>query len=399
MAEVSHRLRLSHISTLHLITELSIGGAQTALFNLLEKINQNRFSSSVACLYNGDGETGQSIRSLKINVTDLGVTSSLSWLSLLSFYRLLCREQPLILHCWLFHADIVGRILGRMAGVPIIITSRRSERIGGGLREQINRWSGGLSDRTIAVSESVRQIEIQRAKLSQDKVVTIHNGIDTEKFANLSPLSGLSVREELNVSADVPLLGSVGRLDSPKGYDDLLTALVKIREQVPNVKLLLVGEGKLLENLRRQAETLALNEAVIFTGRRSDIPKLMSAMDVFVLPSRWEGMPNVLLEAMAARCSVVATRVGGVSEVVLDGVTGLLISPGDPTTLAEGCIRLLKEEKLREQMGQAGHERVVRCFNIDAVAAHTQDLYVELLRKKLSLHYVEQEGWVPFGSS
>ena len=384
-----------------MITELSVGGSQTALLRLLEKIDQNRFSPSVACLYDGDGETGRRIRGLSIDVTDLAMTktSLFSWLRL---YRLLRQQRPLILHCWLFHPSILGRILGRMARVPIIITSRRNDQVGGTLREYVNRWSGGLSDRTIAVSESARTIEIQRAKVPPDQVMVIPNGIETEKFSTLTPEVGLEFRRRLNISAEVPLLGSVGRLHEQKGYNQLIRAMVKIRARVPKARLLLVGEGECRGDLERLARDLGVTEAVIFTGKRMDIPQIMSALDVFVLSSLWEGMPNVILEAMAAGRPVVATRVGGVPEVVTDDVTGLLVSPRDPTALAEACIRLLRDTRLQDRLGSQARRHVLEHFQVDAAARSTEALYEALLQDKLRMRYVDSvdsKGWIPNGTS
>jgi glycosyltransferase involved in cell wall biosynthesis len=167
----------------HLITELDIGGAQLALLRLLASLDRDRFVPTVACLYNGDAAVAQRIRALGVPVTDLGMTARWRWDAFERLYRLLRHERPTILHTWMFHANLPGRVLGALARVPIIITSRRNENIGGVMREYLNRWTACLDDRVIAVCELARQAEIKRARVSPEHVVTVYNGVDVERFS------------------------------------------------------------------------------------------------------------------------------------------------------------------------------------------------------------------------
>jgi glycosyltransferase involved in cell wall biosynthesis len=286
------------------------------------------------------------------------------------------------LHTWMIHANVIGRVLGRMAGVPIIITSRRNVNIGGSVREYINRWTAGLGDRAIAVCELARQVEIEQTGVSPDKVVTIHNGIDVGKFSYPGPQSPAQVRDSFGIPKGVPLVGTVGRFRPQKGLADLLAAMVQVRHLIPSARLLLVGGGELLDDLETKALSSGLGTAVTFAGMRSDVPKILAALDVFVSSSLWEGMPNAILEAMAAGLPVVATAVGGTPEVVEDGVTGLLVPPGDPKALAEAIACLLQDIDLRQQMGQAGRGRVTQHFSIERMVERTQTLYEQLLVAK-----------------
>ncbi|MEJ2751041.1 MAG: glycosyltransferase, partial [Anaerolineae bacterium] len=171
------------IPVLHLITELDAGGAQSALYRLLKHGDSARFRPVVACFYNGDGAAAQRIRQLGIPVVDLDMTGWYRLDALWRLYQLLRRERPFILHCWLFHANFLGRIVGRLARVPIIITARRNVEIGGAWRERLQRWTVGLDDKIIAVCEAARQAEISHSGAPPDKVVTIYNGIDLLPFA------------------------------------------------------------------------------------------------------------------------------------------------------------------------------------------------------------------------
>ena len=385
MSHSEHRLPADHsprVSVTHLITDLCTGGAQVALLRLLAGLDRDRFSPAIACLYGGDTTLAQEIRSLGIPVIDLGMTAKWRGDALWRLYRLLRRERPAILHTWLFHANLAGRIVGHWANVPLIITSRRNVNIGGGLRERLNRWTARLDDRVVAVCELARKIEVKEAGVSPGKVVTIYNGVDVERFVALDTQAAVRVRRAWGIPVNAPLLGSVGRLHPQKGQADLLIALARVRERVPAVRLLLVGTGELRADLEAQARSLGLGEAVTFAGLRPDVPEILSALDVFVLPSLWEGMPNVVLEAMAAALPVVATAVGGTPEAVVDGVTGLLVPPRDPEPLARAIERLLCDPTLGRKMGQAGRARVDRYFSIGQTVRQTQELYETLLREK-----------------
>jgi glycosyltransferase involved in cell wall biosynthesis len=282
----------------------------------------------------------------------------------------------------MFHANFLGRIVGRLASVPVVITSRRNVDIGGDLRELLNRWTSSLDDAVVAVCESARELEIERSRVVPDKVITIYNGVAVARFAVSNRRAAAHVRETFGIPLEAPLLGSVCRLHLQKGYADLLTALTRVQARVPAVRLLLVGEGELRSQLEAQAQAMGLSEAVIFAGARTDVPEILAGLDVFVLPSLWEGMSNAVLEAMAAGLPVVATGVGGTPEVVVDGVTGLLVAAGDAGALARSLTRLLCDPELRRRMGQAGRERVAQRFTVGRMVEQTQRLYERLLRGK-----------------
>jgi glycosyltransferase involved in cell wall biosynthesis len=349
---------------------------------MLARLDRRRFDPRVACLYNGDKVVAQEIRQLDIPVIDLGMTAQWRLDALWRLYRLLRHEQPIILHAWVFHANLLARIIGRLARVPIIITSRRNVHIGPPLREHLKRLTASWDTHAIAVCDLARQAEIGRAGGSPDKVITIHNGIDVERFTSLSSIKQADARQTLNTPAEASLLGTVGRLHPQKGLPDLLTTFQRVKGTHPASHLLIVGEGECRTDLERRAQQLDVAGAVTFAGHRDDVPQLLALLDVFVLASHWEGLPNVILEAMAAGLPVVATRVGGVPEVVVDGVTGLLVPPRDPDALSEAILTLLQDPDLRQKMGQAGRERVREHFSVERMVQDTEALYQQLLSKK-----------------
>jgi glycosyltransferase involved in cell wall biosynthesis len=227
-----------------------------------------------------------------------------------------------------------------------------------------------------------RQVEIEQTGVSPEKVVTIYNGVDAENFSTSGTRTTGQVLQPFGIPTDVPLVGSVGRFRPQKGYADLLVAMKQVKENAPTARLLLVGDAELQADLEAKAMSLGLDEVVTFAGVRTDVPEILTALDVFVLASLWEGMPNAILEAMAAGLPVVATAVGGTPEVVVDGVTGLLVPPRDPTALAQAITRLLDDPDLRQRMGRAGRERVLQHFSVEQMVKRTQTLYEQLLDAK-----------------
>jgi glycosyltransferase involved in cell wall biosynthesis len=202
-----------------------------------------------------------------------------------------------------------------------------------------------------------------------------------EQFSAVNMQAAARVRQIFDVPIDVPLVGSVGRLHPQKDFATLLAAIAQVRKRIPTVRLLLVGDGELRDELESQSRSLGLSEIVTFAGSRTDVPEILAAVDVFTLSSLWEGMSNAALEAMAAGLPVVATAVGGTPEVVVDEVTGLLVPPHDPTSLAGALTTLLREPALRRRMGQAGRERVQEQFSVERMVCRTEALYTEMLRE------------------
>ena len=367
---------ISPYKVLHLITELDTGGAQVALRRLLKGLDRDRFSPTVACLYNGDKTVAQEIRALGIPVTDLGMTAKWRLDALWRLYRLLRRERPTILHTWMFHANIPGRILGRLVGIPIIICGERTMGQEGRWRYWSNHLTASLASRVACVSSQVADFVVQHVGIPRRKVVVIPNGVDICRFDHLP--TRREARAKLGLPSDQVLVGTVARLNPVKRVDVLLQAMVYLH----SAHAVIVGGGDEQAKLEALARQLGLSGRVSFVGQQRDVAPWLAALDVFVLSSDWEGMPNAVLEAQACGLPVVATRVGGVPEVVVDDVTGLLVPPGDPNTLAEAIATLLHNPDLRRGMGQAGREWVTEHFTVGRMVERTEQLYTQLLEEK-----------------
>jgi glycosyltransferase involved in cell wall biosynthesis len=277
----------------------------------------------------------------------------------------------------MIHANILGRIAGIFAPQTITIISRRSVNLDGKYREEINRFLAPLAQKHIAVSDMVRQIEIENTRVPPAKVLTIYNGIDPTPFAQ--PIDRTATRQQWGISPDAPLVGMVARLTPAKGLPILLKAFAIVHANLPTARLLLVGTGELESDLMAQTNALDLQNVVIFAGLRKDVPAFLACLDLFVLSSLWEGFPNVLLEAMSAGLPAVATTVGGTPELVLDGETGLLVPPADAEKLAHAILSLLQNPEQRKKMGEAGLARVKEKFSIGNMVQQTESLYDTLL--------------------
>jgi glycosyltransferase involved in cell wall biosynthesis len=369
---------MASTSIVHLITELDTGGAQMALLRFLAHYDHGRYQHKVTCLFNGDQIVAQQIRALGIEVVDLGMTRPYRLDALWRLFRLLKRERPAILHCWLYHADIIGRVVGRAASVPRIITSRRDVYIGGPQREWLKRLTASLDHKTIAVCEAARQAELRQANPDPTKVVAIYNGVEIGQF-QYNNQSNETIRREFSIPVDAFLIGTIARLHPQKGHKQLLEAMRLLRQNHPQIYCLIVGDGALRTELEALSEALGLSDRVIFAGNRQDTPALLHTFDLFVLPSLWEGFPNVVLEAMAAGTIVIATNVDGTPELISDGETGLLIPPADPQAIVEAVSRLFQDREQAAKMAAAAYQLVKTNFLIEHTVAQIEAIYDQLL--------------------
>jgi glycosyltransferase involved in cell wall biosynthesis len=214
-------------------------------------------------------------------------------------------------------------------------------------------------------------------------VIKIYNGIELDEYRpNGKEVRSQKseVRGEFGITKDVPVIGAIGRMVWQKGFEYLIQAIPDIVRDVPDAKFLLVGDGPLRESLEALSKELRVRDKVIFTGFRSDIKEILSAIDILVIPSLLEGFPMITLEAMAMAKPIVATNIDGITEQTTDGVNGILVPPQNPSVLAKAVVRVLNDKELARTMGLSAREKVEQEFSVEKMVAETEKVYLSLLR-------------------
>jgi len=351
------------VSIALVITDLDVGGAERAMVALASGLDRRRWRPSVVAL-SGEGVLARPLREAGIPVECLGVDRNRPDRAVLSLARSLRRFQSRLIQSFLFHANVAARLAGPMAGHPWVV---------GGLRvaERQRRWhltldrlTSRLSTGSVCVSEGVRRFSIQEARLDPGRLVVIPNGVDPAPIDLARPID----RGSIGLPPDAFLTLYVGRLDPQKGLAGLLEAVGRIIPGRPDWHLVLVGDGPDRDVLTGRVESdPCLKDRVHLLGRRDDVPGLLKAADLLVLPSLWEGMPNVVLEAMAARLAVVGTSVEGTEDLVVPGQTGWLVPPGDVDALTSALVAAASDRPRLRRFGEAARGRVEASFTPDRV--------------------------------
>ena len=289
--------------------------------------------------------------------------------------------QPDILHTHLYHPNLYGRLASLGLGLKGIVASVHNSYTRVKLRRCLwNFLLSGVTDKVLVSSAHVWQDVRTRDRVPAGKLVVFPYGIKLNEPENLPEPA--AVRDELGVAGFV--LGMVGRLEEQKGQRFLLAALPELSRAIPDLAVLLVGSGREEQALRRLAEDLGVMPQVHFLGTRRDLPRLFRAMDLFIQPSLWEGLPLTLLMAMGAGLAVVGTRVSGVTEVIADGANGRLVAPGDSQALAQAILELYRRPELRNTMGEAARRTVAGEYSQEAMLRRLEAIYLQIMEKKAS---------------
>ncbi len=319
-------------------------------------------------------ERGVRVSPLKVPPWRHGFSWPLLPLFLSSLRRVAEPADIDLVHVNNYRSAHFGKYVSKWAGVPCVCHVRELV-----TPEKIRQYRLRSLDALIAVSEAVGHTLVEGG-IPSDRVTIIRSGIALQT----APPEGQTValRERLGISPDDPVLGIVAHILPHKGYDDLIQALAMIKEKVPHVRCVIVGEAprrRYLRHLLDLAERVSVRDRVILVGPQGDVAPFLHAMDLLVLPSHTEGLSITILEAMAAGRPVVATSVGGTPEVVRDGETGILVPPRNSGRLAEAVIKLLEAPRLARAMGQEGRKRVEALFTMEAEAGRTSMVYRQVL--------------------
>ena len=355
------------------------GGAQEHLFGLLSRLDRTRYDPTVISL-----SQGSTVRKLqREGIRTIVVEEPDDALAVGVVAAHLARLAPDVVHNHMYRAEVVGTkaaVAVAAAGFPrpYVVSTVHSSRVRSGEdREELKRLTPCM-DRLIAVSRAIVD-KIEHEGRSGAKVSLIYNGVDLERYDHQEPCCTL--REEYGMEPGCQIVGVVARLETEKGHATLLEAWPLVLRSVPSAHLLVVGEGSLRSQLEAQAAALRVAHRVVFTGRRDDIPAVTAALDVAVLPSYREAQGLTVLEAMALSRPVVASNVGGIPEMIEDGVSGLLVPPHDAPALAAAIVRLLTDHSLADMIARAGHNVVRDRFCLEKMVEATSDVYDEGARQ------------------
>lgn len=369
---------MTKVHVLHLIDGLTFGGAETLLRDLATGLEDRGYRVTVG--YSTPGPFVNELAERGVTLKHIPRMALVDPIFLYRMVRLMKSDPPDIVHTHLFKSDFHGRIAARLAGVPIVISTLHNNDV------WANNWLLGhiygatarYADRLIAVSPEVKLFHVEKTGVPEEKVFSIPNGVNISSFEGHDE-AGLAVRAEFGITDDMPLFGIVGRLKPQKDLKTFLEATVDVLREEPRARFLVVGDGPLRAELETHAKTLGVQDAVIFTGLRKDIPAVFAALDVLVMSSLWEGLPVVLLEAMAAACPVVSTAVDGIKGVAIDEETALLVPTSDSQALAKACLRFAADAALRESFGKAGRKRVEKRYSLEVMIDRISQHYLDLL--------------------
>lgn len=365
---------------MYFTTTSKLCGAEKIILELSKRIDKEHFEIMI-CTIKDDLKEGllDKARNIGIKTTSLGIDNKWKFYKSFQLYKIIKDFNPDIIQSFLFFDNILARIIGKLAGVPIIITGQRNVPLAiPFLRNLAERFTISFSNLIISNTNGGKNWLINKFKLNPERVKVIYNGIGIEEIDYVQKTEFL---KEIGLSGDEKIVGFIGRLEKQKGVQYLIDAVKILNEQVPSIHSLIIGDGKEKDILKKYSRSLGCNET--FLGWKDNAPRYLTAFDLLVVPSLWEGMSNVVLEAMWNETPVIATKVGGNTEIIEDGKTGFLVEPGNSQALAEKILEVISlSESKRQSIIRNAKNKVINDFNIDKTVKEFEDTYLALLSKK-----------------
>jgi len=372
---------------LFVIDNMELGGGERVFLQLAAGL-RDRFEVSVASMSGGTFEHELKQLGIKFYPVDMSRRFSLKPISRI---KAIIRNNKIdLVHSQGARADFFARIAGRLAGVPHIFCTIAMPVEGfdvGLLQKKVYRFIDQLTERYverfIVVSDSLKQMLVEGRGIPAHQVLRIYNGIELSQYHPDAEYGNL--RSEWGIPQEVSLIGAIGRMVWQKGFEYLIECIPEIGRTYPDTKILIVGDGPLLDGLKALSGRLGVEKNIIFTGFRSDIKEILSAFDLLVVPSLLEGFPMVTLEAMAMAKPIIATNIDGITEQITDGKDGILVAPRDPDALAKAIIKVLADRQSAKAMGLAARKKVEQEFSVEKMVRETEKVYLSLLKGSHSI--------------
>lgn len=367
----------------HVVYSLGMGGQERIISDLAFSQRKQGHEVAIFSLTRKDGPFHEMLEGYGIRIFEFHKRDGFSPSLLFKICSQLRNLSADVVHTHNHMPNLYGAIAGFLSRTPTVINTRHGY---GGVKtnrrqEAIFRFSSLFTYRVVAVSKALVDHYIGIRAVSAEKVVCIPNGIDVKKYSSASPSDRSDFRKELGISSNTPLCGIVSRLSSEKNLFLFIDAVRRVTNKMPTAMFVIAGDGPERNALSAHISGNSLDDNVLLLGQRNDIPRLLSALDLFVLCSKTEGMPLTLIEAMAAGRPVIATDVGGVREVVEDGRTGIVIPSGDEVVLSEKMLELLLDRRKSKSLGSAAKERAFSHFHLSSMV----DSYFKLYRGRKAL--------------
>lgn len=383
------------IRIVNIITRMELGGPPILVLDILQHLDKERFESTIATGITIDRKydmigfaRDKNIRvfAMPSLVRDIHPLKDIK--TLIKLVIFLKKEKFDIVHCHTSKGGFIGRLAAKLAGAKIIIYSPHGDifegyfcRLATDFFILLEKFAARFTDKIINLTKIEIERFLEHGIGTRHQLKQIYNGINI-KYYERAMTSNLKKRDEFGLGKDDFVCATVGRLVPVKGHTYLIKAIQKVVKVIPEAKFLFVGDGELKPKLSEEIKSYDLQRNVFLLGARSDIATILSCINVFLLPSLNEGFGMVLIEAMAARKPVIATNVGGVPEVIINGTTGILVPPEDPEAFSSAIIKLYNNPEMSLEMGLAGYKRAKKLFNIETTVHELEELYETLIAEK-----------------
>jgi len=375
-------LNFNRHKVLFVIDGLEFGGGERVFLQLASGL-RGLFDVSFAS--SPGGKLEREIKSMGLNFFPVSMKRRFSLKPIFQIKEIVQNKQIELVHSQGLRADFFARIATKLAGAPYNICTIAMPVEGFDLqlmRRKVYRYLDCLTERYvqrfIVVSNSLKRLLIESRGIEPFRVVKIYNGVELQYY--LSDYGKDSDRGQFGISQNTILIGAIGRMVWQKGFKYLIQSIPEVIGKIPCVKFLFVGDGFMRKSLERMAENLKVEERIIFTGYRSDIKKILSAIDLLVVPSLLEGFPIITLEGMAMSKPIIATNIDGINEQITNGENGLLVPPGSPESIAEAIIKVSNDSEFADKIGVAARKRVENEFSVEKMVSETENVYRSLLR-------------------
>lgn len=363
------------------------GGGKRVFMQLMTYLNKEKFQFYSSCAF--DKEQEDFLSKQGGTIVHIDIQNGGFWHSIKKLVDLLREEKIDIVHSQGARADFYSRVVAILTGRKTKITNTVAVLVEGydigNVKKKaycaFDRFSERYVDKFIIVSDALKEKLIVTHHVPERKIETIYNGIELQKYHMYnSDKSSQKMRREIGIADKELLVGTIGRIVWGKGFEYLLKSIPEIIKTLPQSKILIVGDGPLRAEMEALGERLKIGKNIIFTGFRSDIKEILSALDLLIIPSLSEGFPMVTLEAMAMAKPIIATNIDGIAEQITDGVDGILVPPKDPSALAKAAIQVLNDKKLAVTIGLSARKRVEQEFSVEKMVVETEKVYLSLLK-------------------